>query len=127
VNFNRRCLAFGLVAYCVFGLAELSIAQQKREIKPIGCYANLRGEGERVYGYSLQLWSWGRELIGVMGYWRDRTGRPPLGILTEVQFDPETGKISFKAKLTTGLHSCPEHPGVPSHDLLSFQGYLRAD
>ncbi len=47
--------------------------------------------------------------------------------MTDVQYDPLSGTLSFHAKLTSGLHYCTEHRGIPSHDLLSFRGFLKPD
>ena len=111
----------------IFATADVSGIQQESEIKAIGCFANVRSDGEHAYGYSVRLWAYGREIIGMIDYHRGLLGDPPMGFLTDVQYDSMTGKISFEAKLTNGLHYCSAHKGVPSHDLLSFQGLLKAD
>jgi hypothetical protein len=128
---NRLCcphkLVFSLLVSCIFNTADASRTEQKREIKAIGCFANVRSDGEHAYGYSVRLWARGMEIIGVIDYHQGLLADPPMGVLTDVQYDPATGKISFEAKLTSGLHYCREHKGVPSQDLLSFQGFLGAD
>ena len=45
-------------------------------------------------------------------------------MLEDVEFDAHTGKLSFRARLTTGLHYCREHGGVPSRDVFRFSGVL---
>jgi hypothetical protein len=120
-------VALSLLVLSIFAATDASIAQPKREIRAIGCFANVRSDGGHSDGYSVRLWAWGGEIIGLIDYHRGLAGDPPLGILDDVRYDPVTGKISFQAKLTSGLHYSGEHKGVPSHDLLSFEGFLKAD
>jgi len=131
MNLNRLCsprkLAFGLVVSCIFASADAPRTNQRDEIKAIGCFANVRSDSEHANGYSAQLWFRGSEIIGLIDYHRGLLGDPPMGVLTDVRYDSSTGKLSFKAKLTSGLHYCGGHKGVPSHELLSFQGFLKAD
>jgi len=131
VKLNSLCcarnLAFSLLVSFIFTAADAPGTQHKDEIKAIGCFANVRSDGEHANGYSVQLWLRGSGIIGLIDYHRGLIGDPPMGVLTDVRYDSSTGKLSFKAKLTSGLHYCSEHKGVPSHDLLSFQGFLKAD
>ena len=90
----------------------------------IGCFMNLRSEGEYADGYIVRLWFQGRQIIGLIDYYHGFIADPPMGILSDVQYDSSTGNFSFKAKLTTGLHNCRIHKDVPSQDLLSFEGFL---
>jgi hypothetical protein len=122
-----RTLAFSILVSCIFVAADAPETQQKDEIRAIGCFTNVQSEGEHDNGYSVQLWSRGRAIIGLINYFCGLEGDLPIGLLTEVQYDSLTGKLSFKAKLTSGLHYCSVHKNVPSHDLLSFQGFLKAD
>jgi hypothetical protein len=116
-----------LLVFCALALAEKAAAQQKREIRPIGCFVNVRSDGEHADGFSIKLWAFGSRIIGLIDYHRGLAGDPPMGILMDVEYAPLTGKIAFEAKLTSGLHYCREHKGVPSQDLLSFLGFLRDD
>ena len=124
---HARNLALSLLASCIFAAAGAPMAQHKDEIKAIACFANVRSDGEHADGYSVRLWFRGSGIIGLIDYYRGLSGDPPMGILTDVRYDSSTGKLSFKAKLTSGLHYCREHKGIPSHDLLRFQGFLKAD
>lgn len=110
---------------CIFYIA--GAAQHKREINAVGCFRNVRTDGEHAGGYTVQLWASGGEIIGIVDYHRGAAGSSAMGFLTDMQYEPLTGKISFQAKLTTGLHYCSEHKSVPSQDLLSFQGVLKPD
>ncbi len=108
------------------GFASIS-AQPRREVQAIGCYIGKSADGNKP-GYSVPLWSWNSQIIGLIEYRHNRPGEQrPQGLLTEVQYDSGTGRISFETKMTTGVHSCPKHRKVPSHDLLSFRGVLKED
>jgi hypothetical protein len=120
-------VAFSLLLSCLFTSAAAPKLKQRGAIEAIGCFTNVRIDGEHADGYSVRLWSRGTEVIGLIDYHRGLIGDPPMGILTDVRFDSSAGKISFKAKLSSGLHSCRVHKPVPSHDLLSFQGFLTAE
>jgi hypothetical protein len=51
-------------------------------------------------------------------------GDTPTGVLENVSYDPGTGRISFIAKLTMGLHGCKAHSNVFSQDIFRFDGVL---
>ena len=94
-------------------------------VTPLGSYANIKSDGEHAYGYSVDLWSHGTEVVGLVGYHEGLAGDAPAGMLTDVRFNRSTGDIAFSAKLTIGAHTCAVHSNLPSHDLLSFRGQLR--
>ncbi len=131
MKLNRLCrprnLAFCLSVSCIMVAADAPRARQQDEIKPIGFFVNVRTDGEHADGYSVQLWFRGGGIIGFIDYHRGLLGDPPMGVLTDVRYDSLTGKLSFKAKLTSSLHIASIHQGIPSHDLLSYQGVLKAD
>ena len=117
----------GFLFLCPIALAQVPKPKPEHRIASIGCFMNVKGDGEHEYGYSAQLWFQGDRIIGFIYYHCGLIGDSPMGILTDVRYDAPTGKISFKAKLTSGLHSCRIHKNVPSHDLLSFNGFLKPD
>ena len=49
-------------------------------------------------------------------------GDTPAGALENVVFDSKTGRLSFSARLTMGLHGCKFHNHVPSQDVFRFDG-----
>jgi hypothetical protein len=112
---------------CLFVFAGAPRAIRKETIKAVGCFVNVRSDGEHADGYSVRLWIRGSGLIGLVDYHRGLAGDPPMGVLADVRYDSSTGELSFEAKLTSGLHYCTKHKGVPSHDLLSFSGFLNPD
>lgn len=119
------------LAFCfILGLSASSYAQEatySNGLKGIGAFQNVRSDGEHADGYSVRLWSREGKIVGFIDHHRGLMGDPPMGILTDVQYDSSTGDISFKARITDGIHYCREHNGVPSHDLISFQGVLKKD
>jgi hypothetical protein len=96
-------------------------------LSPIGCFADVVTDGEHEDGYAAQLWSTGDAIAGFVTVHRGLIGDAPVGLLDDVRQDPATGRISLTAKLSVGLHSCPIHDNVPSHDLLSFNGVLTGE
>jgi len=112
---------------CVLAMAQAPGNKPESPITSVGCFMNVNGNGEHEYGYTVQLWFRGDRIIGLVYYHCGLIGDAPMGILTDVRYDAPSGKISFKAKLTSGLHSCRIHRNVPSHDLLSFKGFLKPD
>ncbi len=120
-------LACTLLAISIWSTVQAGTRQQSPEVKPLGCFANVRGDGEHLYGYSLRLWTSDQGIIGIIDYYSGLNGDSPMGVLTDVQYDAATGTISFQAKLTSGLHYCRKHNGIPSHNLLSFRGLFESD
>ena len=126
MNYLRRNIPLIIGLLLFSGTIGALAAQPRREVKAFGCYVN-PGTGGDAPGYSVQLWSFNNQIIGLVEYRSNAAGRPPQGMLTEVQYDSETERISFDARLTVGIHSCSHHRKVPSHDLLSFHGFLKED
>lgn len=74
-------------------------------IKVIGDFTNVKDDGEHAYGYSVELWTQEDKIYGLIsGSDALRlSGDPPTGILENVKFDPKTKRLSFRAKLSTGV------------------------
>jgi hypothetical protein len=126
VKTDKLSLLYGL-SLCLIAFAPASPATQQGAVKRIGCFGNVRSDGEHADGYSVRLWLRGNNIIGLIDYHRGLAGDPPMGILTDVGYESRTGTLAFNARLTTGLHSCPIHKMVPAHDRLSFRGTLKGD
>ncbi|MCL4501368.1 MAG: hypothetical protein M1438_05865 [Deltaproteobacteria bacterium] len=90
----------------------------------LGSFSNMRATAEHQYGAEVQLWQQGSDLFGFLSYANGLKGDTPTGLLEDLKYEPETGKLSFQAKLTMGRHYCNLHRGVSSHDLFTFQGIL---
>ena len=120
----------GMLCYlssCLFAVVPFPQSKQEVAIKSIGCFLNVQGGNEHASGYSVRLWFQGDRIIGLVDYYCGSNSDPSMGILADVRYDALSGKISFKAKLAVGLHTCRIHKNVPSHDMLSFKGYLKPD
>ncbi len=84
-----------------------------------------QGEDPHASGYSLQLWKNDGKLVGFISEYVGPTADPPIGRLQDLTFDPNSGKLSFTAKLTTGVTFSPGHrEGAPSRSLYRFDGNL---
>ncbi len=130
MNYIKSCHAVTGAWFVLFAChlwLTNGMGQKQAEIEAIGSFMNVQSNGEHADGYSVELWSRAGDLIGFVDYHRGLIGDPPIGVLTDVKYSASTGALSFKAKLTSGLHSCREHTMVPSRDLLSFQGFLKVD
>ncbi len=125
-----RIPGFVILFSCIMAAAgQAAFAQQRdHQVKAIGCFTNVRSTGEEhVDGYSANLWSYGREIIGFVYYRVGLDGDAPIGILKDTVYEPSSGKISFQAKLTIGVVFSGQDRRVPSRDLLLFTGNLKPD
>jgi len=104
--------------------AESSLTQ----IAVIGTYTNMRHTEEHSYGYTVKLWKQGNRVFGFILASNGLSGDTPTGLLEDVKFGPESGKLSFRAKLTTGLiYNNQVKKWIPSQDIFKFSGILNKD
>ena len=90
----------------------------------LGEFSNMKFTEEHAYGYTVQLWRQGDQIIGFLQSSEGLAGDTPTGVLEEVQFDPRTQSLSFKAKLTMGVVLLAQGRQEPTHDLFEFHGIL---
>jgi len=96
-------------------------------VKVIGDFSNQKGDGEHCYGYSVELWKQDEKMYGLISAQEfGLCGDTPAGLLEDIQFDPQTKKISFRAKLSMGLYYDANNSNVPSQDVFEFDGVLKA-
>ena len=112
-----------------FGPDASSAEQSREKMTPgatfLGEFSNMKFTEEHVYGVSVELWRQDSSVFGLLDSADGLQGDTPTGLLEDVRLDASNGRISFKAKLTTGLHSCQQHKNfVPSRDLFKFDGTL---
>jgi hypothetical protein len=93
-------------------------------VRVVGEFSNVRYTHEHEYGYSVQLWRRGDELFGFLLSAAGLQGDTPMGVLEDVRFDPNTGKLQFRSKLTVGIIQ-RNGGNEPSRDLFEFNGVLR--
>src|SRR5689334_12968176 len=99
-------------------------AQAAISISVVGEFSNMRFTGEHAYGYSVQVWRAGGQLVGLFLASEGLAGDTPAGILENVTFDTRTGALSFRAKLSIGSDVQANGSQAPSWDLFEFTGKL---
>jgi hypothetical protein len=97
---------------------------EPKKFTTVGSFSSMEFTEAHQYGSEVQLWKEGSNVLGLFSYSESLIGDTPTGLLEDTKYDPRTGEISFKAKLTTGQHFCEVYNDVPSHDLFSFRGKL---
>jgi hypothetical protein len=131
-------LRYSLRMMLVFSLVALwfphtpSVKQRSEKVIPrtiyVGQFSNMTFTEEHAYGVSVALWRQDPSVFGLLDDAEGLDGDTPTGVLEDVKFDSSNRKISFSAKLTTGLHTCVQHKDpVPSRDLFKFEGTLAKD
>ena len=103
-------------------LIASALAQAPRPITFVGEFSNMRYTEEHAYGYTVQLWREGTAVFGLFLASEGLAGDTPTGLLDDLKYDPRSGQLSFKAKLTMGLDARNQ----PSHDLFEFDGKMSA-
>lgn len=99
-------------------------AKAASNVKVLGNFSSIKHTPDHAYGYALQLWREGQHVFGLLLVYTSAPFDPPIGMLEDVKFDPGTGKLSFSARLSTGLMYSREYSGVPSRDRFKFEGVL---
>lgn len=91
----------------------------------LGDFSNRKGDGEHEWGYSVELWKQGDQIHGTICGTNDLRliGGPPTGLLEDAQYDPKTGRLSFRSKLS--LSRVNNDRG--SRDIYEFEGVLTAN
>lgn len=112
---------------CLTFFFVVAQAVDSQKINALGMYSNFRFTEEHQYGAGVQLWQEGEALFGLFSYSQGLMGDTPAGVLESVAFDPKTGRLSFSARLTMGLHGCKFHNNVPSQDVFHFDGVFLND
>lgn len=116
-----------LLISCVLLLAPQprSSAQPANAVRVLGNFSNVRRAGEDdAFGHTLRLWKEGNKLFGLFAAYVGPPADPPVGMLEDVRFDPRTGRLSFSARLSTGLVSGQGYDRVASRDRFVFKGVL---
>lgn len=93
----------------------------------VGEFTDMRHTAEHSYGFSVTLWRAGECLVGVLASAGGLSGDTPVGLMQDVKYDRSTGRLSFAAKLTTGVTSPPGSKTYePARDFYTFDGRLSA-
>lgn len=119
-----------VLCYAVFVAGPsraLALPQAANKIRVLGNFSNVKHVGaDDAFGYSLQLWKEGDRIFGLFAVYTGAPADPPVGILKDVQFDPHTRRLSFSARLSTGVMYTGPDSSVASRDRFSFRGVLTA-
>lgn len=130
MDFLFRSFACALMLTFTFFAADGQGPQKAPHDSPplafLGEFSNMRITEEHAYGVSVRLWREVGPLIGLLVFAEGLAADLPAGQLEDVSHDPKTGRLFFRARLTTGLHSCREHSELPARDLFEFRGTLGA-
>lgn len=95
-------------------------AQAQQPVTFYGSYSHVEaGSGEHCNGYTVELWNYDGAFTGLIHHHRGLCGDPPAGVLENVRYDAQTGKLLFQAKLSDGW----DNDG-PTKDTVSFNGSL---
>jgi hypothetical protein len=86
---------------------------------------NMRFTQEHQYGYSVELWREKGRLFGFFLASDGLAGDTPTGLLEDVVFDARTGRLSFRARLSTASTFNQNNEQVPTRDVYRFNGTLK--
>lgn len=101
--------------------AELDSAKR---ITVLGEFLNVKHDRKAgdAWGYSVQLWREGDRMFGLLSAYLGSEADPPTGLLEYVEFNSTTNKLSFRARLSTGIVFDSNNRAVRSRDTLDFTG-----
>jgi hypothetical protein len=122
---EMKALNFRLFASLVLGFAMFTLPVSALDpVVFVGEFSHMRQTAEHAYGYSVQIWRQGDKLFGLFSDTSGLSGDTPTGILEDVEFDPQFGKVSFSAKLSVASIYTGNGKQQPTHDLFTFRGML---
>lgn len=100
-------------------------SQSHRTIKRLGVFTNMRFTAEHQYGYSVELWQEKNRVFGLFLSSEGLSGDTPTGLLEDAALDSKTGRLTFRARLSTGMTVDKNNREVPTRDVFQFEGVLR--
>jgi len=105
-----------------------SMSQSKDDLSGFGKWSNVevsKSEDPHASGTEVEMWRHNGKLTGFLYEYVGPPADPPTGKLDDIEYDEKTGKISFRAKLTTGsVYSEKEKKWVPTKDIFIFKGTI---
>ncbi len=106
-------------------VAALALAQDpKGPVSPLGEFSDVKANGDHANGFVLQLWTQGKVVFGIFAVYTGAPSDPPSGLLEHARYDPDSGKLSFKARVSLGVIVRAHGRQEPSRDLFQFEGVL---
>jgi hypothetical protein len=94
-------------------------------VKRLGVFTNMRFTREHQYGYSVELWQEKNRLFGFLLVSEGLIGDTPTGLLEDIRFNSKTGRLTFRARLSTGTTFSKNNEQVPTRDVYRFNGILK--
>ena len=67
------------------------------EVRVHGAFSNIRMTPEHAYGYVVQLWRAGPQLVGFFKFTEGQQSDFDTGTLDNVEYDAATGKLTFES------------------------------
>ena len=95
----RRVLsltAVFVIAGCAAGVAQQA-AGGAPEVRVHGAFSNIRTTPEHAYGYVVQLWRVGAQLVGFFKFTEGQQSDFDTGTLDNVEYDAATGKLTYES------------------------------
>jgi hypothetical protein len=107
------------------GLDDRASARPAGAVKRLGVFTNMRFTREHQYGYSVELWQEKGRVFGFLLVSAGLAGDTPTGLLEDAALDPKTGRLTFRARLSTGSTFNKENEQAPTRDVYRFSGTLK--
>ena len=121
MKINCLFLVALILAFASTGFAQTNKnqvpAQTANTVKRLGVFTHMKFSQEHQSGYSVELWQEKDRLFGYFLSAQGLTGDTPTGLLEDVMFDAKTGKLSFRARLSTGMTVNKNNEEVPTRDV----------
>jgi len=93
-------------------------------VKLIGEFTDMRFTEEHAYGYLVQLWSSDKKLFGILMASEGLVGDTPTGLMEDVTYDPATGRLAFKARLSLGFTRDGQGHWIRAYNYFRFDGVI---
>jgi hypothetical protein len=88
---------------CLLLIVSGASARSAVPVEFIGEYSNVAADREGYpYGFTVTLWRYGNEHLGVVAYFAGAEGHSHTSVLRDVAVTEGTGALSFRAKLMLG-------------------------
>jgi len=73
------------------------IATSGQDLQHVGDFHNVSSQdgGEHCAGYSLGLWKYHDQIVGLLDVHEGLCGDPPCGVIRDVKLDSKTGQLQF--------------------------------
>ena len=125
---SKGWAALGLLFSLFWGPRVVAAQHPNQEpVVPFGEYSDMKIDGEHCSGHSLQIWKSGDKLYGLLLVCEGLAGDTPTGLLEQINWNQDTGQLSFTSRLSIGSDVLENGKQVPSKDEFHFEGTLKAD